>query len=75
MDFEGDVRVCLLADCEGDETDVECSGTATYTMIGGFPGCCDTADVSVDLNCPGTDDSAQMYIQVTSDSDECEPYA
>ena len=77
VEFEGDVRVCLLAQCEGDEeeTEVECSGTATYTMVDGFPGCCDTVDVSVDLGCPGLDDGAQMYIQVTSESDECEPYA
>ena len=77
VEFAGDISVCLYADCDVGETEVECSdGSAGSVSEGGLSGCCSSSDFTIDLNCSGTSsDDAQVYLRIDSDSLECEPYS
>ena len=74
-----DIQICAYFHCVSGGTDVTCStGAFTHTSSAGRPGCCTVSgafELLPDLDCTGTsDDSATVYIRLSSSSAECVPY-
>lgn len=64
---DGELRLCVFAECDQGEADVECQEGDPATSPAGFPGCCTEPDGAPlgQLNCTNTDDeSALVYVRV-----------
>jgi len=64
---DGTLRLCVFAECDQGEADVECQNGDPATSPAGFPGCCTEPDGDVlgQLNCTTTEDeSALVYVRV-----------
>ena len=75
---DGGLRMCKFAECTdggSSQTEVDCVGDATAeTSAGGRPGCCAPGSVEIDVNCPGIDDDASIYIRVDQGQEVCVSY-
>lgn len=77
---DGGFRFCKFAECPDDsiaETEFPCpEGATEATSPDGRPGCCADDIIHVpDANCPGIDDSMDIYIRVDgAGADECVGY-
>ena len=65
-----DFDLCVFVDCESSFLDLTCTA-GSRTSRGGLTGCCSRngagadENVRIDHECSGTDDSADIYIEVT----------
>lgn len=68
-------RVCTYIECTAAA--FTCPSGTQNDVMGGKPGCCwnGSAEVTLDLNCNGTNDSATVYLRVDHPNGPgCEPY-
>ena len=73
----GAVEVCMYMDCvnPGPQT-ADCPNGTTADMDGELAGCCATSGFTVDLDCTGISDDANIYIRVkATSSGVCESYS
>jgi len=75
-----ELRLCLFVDCLADQTPKpNCFNTSSNTSPEGRLGCCAQgmgAVVSIDLECPGGDDDAIVYMRIDQGyEDACVPYS
>jgi len=62
----GDYRLCAFASCG-----VKCpSGTSHATSPGGRQGCCASNSFKIEVNCPGIDDDATVYLRLDKPGEE-----
>jgi hypothetical protein len=65
IESDGEVRVCQFFDCSGEMVDIGCpEGTAAETSPEGRNGCCSQDPFEVGIDCPGLNDSANVYVRV-----------
>jgi hypothetical protein len=76
---QGTISVCKYLVCDSDPaaTVVPCPQGTNPSLTGsGIPGCCATnVGFTIALDCPGSDDSATVLIQLLTDDDACVPYS
>ena len=77
----GNFTVCAYYDCDdnGGLSSLGCSGTNVSRVSDGPPnapeGCCGRANLKLDPDCSGSDDSGNIYVVVFSETgDSCESY-
>jgi len=73
----GPLEICIFLDCPAStEEEVACQsgGFATPSPDGTLPGCCGTDVAHAWLNCPGGDEGADVFVQVTTDASACSEY-
>ncbi|RMG95644.1 MAG: hypothetical protein D6705_13100 [Deltaproteobacteria bacterium] len=75
------VRFCKFVDCASGQASIDgCpSGASAATSPGGYPGCCkygtNLSNFDVAIDCPGSDDSAQILMRIDSGpAGECTSY-
>lgn len=73
----GGARLCKFAQCTGGgAADVTCQlGSSPATSPSGRPGCCHTQSFSIDIDCSGVDDDAQIYLRVDRPVNVCTAYS
>jgi hypothetical protein len=65
IESDGEVRVCQFFDCGGEKIDIGCpEGTSAETSPEGRHGCCSQDPFEVGIDCPGLNDSANVYVRV-----------
>ena len=69
------LRLCKYAECQSGAADVTCNdGSSPDTSPQGRSGCCHNAGFGIDLNCPGNDDAAEIYIRLDQGGASCVDY-
>lgn len=71
------VELCVFVKCPSGETDLKsCAGGAMKTSDIGTKGCCGAgpATISPDWNCPGLNDSGDLFFRVRPTGNACLPY-
>jgi hypothetical protein len=70
------VRLCAFALCDDGTTTIQnCNGATAATSPAGTHGCCtNTKNLSVQINCSGTNDSAAIYVRVDQTQNQCVAY-
>jgi len=70
-------EMCVFVKCPSGSSGVTCSAPAVAKKSDiGIDGCCGTGPSSVTpgWDCGGTNDSAQLFIQISQTADKCLPY-
>lgn len=61
---DGQLEVCVFADCINGQTSTTCDGDP-LSLPGGFEGCCATDEVRLGVDCsPPNDESARLLVRV-----------
>jgi len=69
------LAICAFASCPGGGAVVDgCVTGAPANAPSGLPGCCGTDVVALDVNCPPTDESATVLVEVATTDAACVPY-
>lgn len=70
------LRLCAFALCDDGTTTIQnCNGATAATSPAGTHGCCTTTkNLSVQINCSGTNDSASIFIRVDQTQNQCVAY-
>lgn len=70
------VRLCAFALCDDGTTTIQnCNGATAATSPAGTHGCCTTTkNLSVQINCSGTNDSAAIFMRVDQTENQCVAY-
>jgi hypothetical protein len=67
--------LCVYADCGPQGGTVTCNTFETAVTLGALQGCCaddpSNSGATPTVSCTGTTDSADVYIQITSETNEC----
>lgn len=77
VQFMMPARICKFVQCDaGGAPDFSCpAGTTGATSPDGRPGCCHSTGFDMDIDCPGSDDNAVIYIRIDNpNSGACIPY-
>jgi hypothetical protein len=62
---DGPVRLCKFAECTNGAATVTCQdGSTAATSPDAREGCCHDTGFSMDVDCPGMDDDAAIYLRV-----------
>jgi hypothetical protein len=71
----GPLEICAFASCPGGAGVVDvCYMGLPASSPSGFPGCCGTDIVALDVNCPPTDESATVMVEVVTTDAACVSY-
>lgn len=62
------LQLCVYTRCLSRLEDVVCTNAIADTTPGGDPGCCSSQAFEMDVNCPGTDETMDVFLRVDSDS-------
>ena len=77
VQFMMPARICKFVQCDGGgDPGLTCpSGTTGATSPDGRTGCCSTQGFDMDIDCPGSDDNAVIYIRIDNpNASACIPY-
>lgn len=72
------IEMCVFVKCPSGASNVTCSAPAVKkTSDIGTVGCCAAgpSSASPSWNCPGLNDSAELFIRITQTGDKCLPYS
>jgi hypothetical protein len=72
------IEMCVFVKCPSGASSVTCSAPAVAKKSDiGTDGCCGTGPSSVTpgWNCPGTNDSAELFIRIRQTANACLPYS
>jgi len=74
LNATGSLRLCKFADCDG--ASVTCNdGSQSANSPEGNPGCCHTQGFSMDVNCSGVSDDADIHLRLDQAGSACVEYS
>ena len=70
------LRLCAFSLCDDGTTTIQnCNGATSATSPAGTHGCCTTTkNLSVQIGCSGTNDSAAIFVRVDQTQNQCVAY-